>query len=170
MKQFHVGVAAEAFAAGLLSQCDCDVLVQYGANQPVYDLVATKDGQSMKVSVKGSQLGEWGLTQGHFKGALKNKDFDYADAIAEWADKHPGIVLCFVTFKGVALGQCPRVYLATVKEVAGALNTARNGNGDSVLRENHTYVRGIAAGTTDKIPDHWRFSVARVDSLLKRNG
>jgi hypothetical protein len=42
MEAFHVGVAAEAFAAGLLAQAGCDVLVQYGANQPEYDLVAIK--------------------------------------------------------------------------------------------------------------------------------
>ncbi len=35
---FHVGVAAEAFAAGLFARCELDVSVQYGANQPEYDL------------------------------------------------------------------------------------------------------------------------------------
>jgi len=42
--QYPVGVAAEAFAAGLLApdQAGCDVSVQYGANQPEYDLIAVK--------------------------------------------------------------------------------------------------------------------------------
>jgi|TARA_B100001971_G_C17796869_1_gene337375 hypothetical protein len=35
----YVGVAAEAFAAGLLAYAECDVSVQYGANQPGYDLI-----------------------------------------------------------------------------------------------------------------------------------
>ena len=43
MKQFHVAIAAEAFAAGLFAQAGCDVLVQYGANQPHYDLMVTRD-------------------------------------------------------------------------------------------------------------------------------
>ena len=33
-------IAAEAYAASLLAQAGYDVLVQYGANQPHYDLVA----------------------------------------------------------------------------------------------------------------------------------
>jgi hypothetical protein len=41
MRQYHVGVAAEAFAAGLFAQAGCDVLVQYGANQPLYDRINT---------------------------------------------------------------------------------------------------------------------------------
>ena len=43
MKQissWHVGVAAEAFAAALFARYGYDVSVQYGANQPEYDLIA----------------------------------------------------------------------------------------------------------------------------------
>jgi hypothetical protein len=56
MRQYHVGVAAEAFAAGLFAQAGCDVLVQYGADRPLYD-----DDQArclaIAVLVKGSQDG-----------------------------------------------------------------------------------------------------------------
>ena len=34
---WHVGVAAEACAAGQFARCGLDVSVQYGANQPAYD-------------------------------------------------------------------------------------------------------------------------------------
>jgi hypothetical protein len=37
MVLYHVGVAAEAFAAALFAQAGCDVSVQCGANQPQYD-------------------------------------------------------------------------------------------------------------------------------------
>ena len=37
---WHVGVAAEAYAAALFARCGYDVSVQYGANQPEYDLIA----------------------------------------------------------------------------------------------------------------------------------
>ena len=38
-------IAAEAYAASLLAQAGYDVLVQYGANQPHYDLVANNGDQ-----------------------------------------------------------------------------------------------------------------------------
>jgi hypothetical protein len=57
MGQYHVGVAAEAFASGLFAQAGCDVLVQYGANQPLYDLMITRGGVAIHISVKGSQEG-----------------------------------------------------------------------------------------------------------------
>jgi hypothetical protein len=65
MKPFHVGVAAEAFAAGLFAQAGFDVSVQYGANQPEYDLLVSRDDRFLKISVKGSQEGGWGLCQNH---------------------------------------------------------------------------------------------------------
>ena len=42
MNPYHVKVAAEAFAAGLFAQAGCDVLVQYGADQPKYDLIVSR--------------------------------------------------------------------------------------------------------------------------------
>lgn len=68
MRQYHVGLAAEAFAAGLFAQAGYDVLVQYGANQPLYDLMITRGGQAIHVSVKGSQDGGWGLIQNFKRG------------------------------------------------------------------------------------------------------
>jgi hypothetical protein len=63
ISSWHVGIAAEAFAAGLFARCGYDVSVQYGANQPEYDLIVVKGDLMLKVSVKGSQDGGWGLTQ-----------------------------------------------------------------------------------------------------------
>ena len=40
MTSWHVGVAGEAFAAGQFTRFAYDVSVQYGANQPEYDLLA----------------------------------------------------------------------------------------------------------------------------------
>lgn len=45
---WHVGVAAEAIAAALFARCGLDVSVQYGANQPEYDLMVTKDDRFLK--------------------------------------------------------------------------------------------------------------------------
>ena len=164
MDPFHVGVAAEAFAAGLLAQAGCDVLVQYGANQPEYDLVATRADQIIKISVKGSQDGGWGLIQSY-----KAEGVSYHEAADRWAaDQSPLIVYCLVQFKNVELGGCPRVYLATVEEIAAWHRASRNGLGGTILYEDHAYVRGAAANTVDRIPKKWHFSETRLSEFLRR--
>ena len=60
---WQVSTAAESFAAGQFARYGWDVSVQYGANQPEYDLVAVDGDRTLKVSVKGSRDGGWGLTQ-----------------------------------------------------------------------------------------------------------
>lgn len=165
MDPFHVAVAAEAFAAGLFAQAGCDVLVQYGANQPEYDLIATRRDRAIKVSVKGSQDGGWGLIQ-----SFKAPDVGYHEAAERWvARQSPAIIYCLVQFKGVALGECPRVYLATVREIADWHKASRNGLGGTILYERHSYVRGAAVNCTDCIPDEWRFSEARLEAMLPNN-
>ena len=47
LTQYHVGVSAEAFAAGMFAHAGCDVSAQYGANQPEYDLMAVR-GESFE--------------------------------------------------------------------------------------------------------------------------
>ena len=54
VSSWHIGVAGEAFAAAQFARYGIDVSVQYGANQPEYDLIATKGDKMLKVSVKGS--------------------------------------------------------------------------------------------------------------------
>ena len=62
MTKHQVDVAAESLVASLLAQAGYEVFVQYGANQPGYDLVAIKDDRTLRVSVKGTQLEGWILT------------------------------------------------------------------------------------------------------------
>ncbi|AFM14226.1 group I intron-associated PD-(D/E)XK endonuclease [Turneriella parva] len=69
MNSYQVGVAAEAFAAAQFARIGFDVSIQYGANQPEYDLLVTKSDRFLKVSIKGSQDGGWGLTQSYLKDA-----------------------------------------------------------------------------------------------------
>lgn len=64
-----MATAAEAFTAAQFSRCGWDVSVQYGANQPEYDLVAVDGDRMLKVSVKGSKDGPWGLTQSYLEKA-----------------------------------------------------------------------------------------------------
>ena len=110
ISSWHVGVAAEALAAACFARCGYDVSVQYGANQPEYDLIVARGDQLLKVSVKGSQDGSWGLCQGY----LTRKAADYCAAVDKWIQRHKArTVLCLVQFKGVGLDQMPRIDLAS---------------------------------------------------------
>jgi len=160
---WHVGVAAEAFAAGLFARCGLNVSVQYGADQPEYDLVVGRADKMLKVSVKGSKDGSWGLTQSYLA------DANYHAAVESWLRRHsPRTILCFVQFKNVALDAMPRVYVATPQEVASRLKATAKGRGDTILYEKHAWSsRAVAAGAVEEIPTQWRFSADRMTALLE---
>jgi hypothetical protein len=159
---FHVGVAAEAHAAGLFARCGVDVSVQYGANQPEYDLIIAKQEKMLKVSVKGSKDGSWGLTQSYLF------DANYHGAIHTWLARHSAMtIFAFVQFKDVAIDAMPRMYLASPLDIAGRLRETARGRGDTILYENHEWTaRAHGAGSVEKIPEQWRFSSARLEQLL----
>lgn len=163
MNSYQVGVAAEAYAAALFAQAGCDVLVQYGANQPEYDLVVSRRGRARRISVKGSQDGGWVLAASH-----KRRDRTYHDAVDAWASKHsdPQTLFCFVQFKDVDFGVMPRMYLATISEVVAYLKASCGGHGYTSVRENHTWASGKAARTTDTIPAAWRMTASRIAALV----
>lgn len=160
---WHVAVAAEAIAAAQFARCGFDVSVQYGADQPEYDLIVAQGERMLKVSVKGSQDGSWGLTQSYLKNA------DYHQAVKLWLSRHkPRTIFCFVQFKDVSLEQLPRLYLATPWEVADRLRATAKGRGDTILYERHAWgPRAKAAGTKEAIPDAWRFTRERAQQLLR---
>jgi hypothetical protein len=160
----HVATAAEAFAAAQFVRCGWDVSVQYGANQPEYDLVAVDSERMLKISVKGSQDGRWGLTQSLIAQA------DYHGAADAWLKKHSRkTVFCLVQFKGVPVNALPRMYLASPSEIAAWLKAAAAGRGDTILYKEHTWSsRAQAAGTTDRIPESWKFSKDRVREIAQR--
>lgn len=150
----------------MLAQAGYDVSVQYGANQPEYDLIAAKADRFLKISVKGSQDGGWGLIQSY-----KHKGVTYQEAVGAWAaDQSPKVIYCFVQFQGVGLGSCPRVYLATVPEVAAHINSSRNGHSGTILFESYSYKKGIAKGTSESLPTSWAFTKERIEQLLAACG
>jgi hypothetical protein len=159
---WHVATAAEAIVAAQFARLGYDVSVQYGANQPEYDLIVADGDKMIKVSVKGSRDGSWGLSQSKLKGA------DYqAAADAGLARHKPRTVLCLVQFRDVPLDAMPRIYIARPSEIAGRLKAASGGRGDTILYEH--YQRGpkaAGAGTVEHLPDEWRVSAAKVIELL----
>ena len=158
---WQVATAAEAFAAAQFARCGWDVSVQYGANQPEYDLVAVDGEKMLKISVKGSKDGGWGLTQSFISNA------DYRGAADAWLKKHSKkTVFCLVQFRGVSAQELPRMYLATPLEIAEWLKAAAAGRGDTILYEKHVWSdRAQAAGTIDTIPDHWKFTEERLSEI-----
>jgi Holliday junction resolvase-like predicted endonuclease len=160
----HVGVAAEAIAAAQFARHGFDVSVQYGANQPEYDLIVARGDNLLKVSVKGSQDGSWGLTQSFLKKA------DYHGAIETWLKRHGSkTAYCLVQFKGVEPNALPRIYLAWPSEIADRLRATANKRGDSILYEKHAWgPRAIGYGSVEQIPDSWLFSLQRIEQLLAK--
>lgn len=166
MKSWHVGIAAEAYAAALFAQCGYDVSVQYGANQPEYDIVVVNNDKVLKISVKGSQDGSWGLTQKY------KKSCTYHEAIEKWLNAHnKGTVFCLVQFKNVTINDMPRIYLASPAEIADRLNSSAGGRGETILYEKHVWGKqAVGYGTIDEIPDSWKFSNKRIEELLLKYG
>ncbi|MGR8932874.1 MAG: hypothetical protein ACU837_00620 [Gammaproteobacteria bacterium] len=153
-------IAAEAFSASILAQAGYDVLVQYGANQPHYDLVAVKDKRMLLVSVKGSQDGGWMLALRYVKDGVK-----YQGAITKWLEtKRDDLVFLLVQFQGIELGQTPRVYIARPPEIAEVLRSHRNGQRHEALQADwqRNHPRSQYA---DKIPEAWLFTQERIDEI-----
>ncbi len=158
---FHVGIAAEAFVAALCARCGYDVSVQYGANQPEYDLAIIRCERMLKVSVKGNSDGAWPL-------AAATENANYHGAIDNLLAKHkPRTVICLVQFCETRLMEIPRVYLATPSEVAAHMKSQRKGLGDSCLWERKSWgPRSQVPGWNDEIPAAWRFSPETIDRLM----
>lgn len=154
-------IAAESYAACLLAQSGYDVLVQYGANQPHYDLMAVKgEDRKLPISVKGSQDGGWMLAVRYLKPGV-----DYLAAIDEWLSvQRNDLIYMFVGFLRVTLGEAPRVYAARPLEIAAHLKLQSSGKGRAVLRED-TPTFYPTSKHKDKIPDEWRYSTDRIDTI-----
>lgn len=163
---WHVATAAEASAAAQFARLGFDVSVQYGASQPEYDLVIVDGEKLLKISVKGSQTGSWGLSQSQ----LQKGGANYTAAAEKWFERHkPGTALCLVQFKGVDLDQMPRTYLATPREIADRLIAASGGRGGTILHEDKTRgPKAHGAGTVERLPEEWKLSEARVRALMAK--
>jgi len=162
IQKYHIKIAAEAFAAGLLAHAGYDVLIQYGADQPDYDLAIGKLNRPLKrISVKGTQLAGWGLAGDYVREA------NYIRAADEWLQaQSEGLIFFLVSFYKVPLGKCPDCFVATAQEIAEQLKRQRGGLGHGSLALNKQRIRGAGAGTTDAIPETWQFSADRLKKLV----
>src|SRR5215216_5015859 len=123
MTPYQVNVAAEAFTAMTMSQAGYDVAMQYGTTQPNWDILATRSQRILKLQVKGSQDGGWGIFQGYLQNA------DYHGALDAWAAAQlADIVYFFVQFEKVTAGTSPRCYVARPTEILAHMKTTRGGH------------------------------------------
>jgi Holliday junction resolvase-like predicted endonuclease len=153
-------IAAESYTACLLAQAGYDVLVQYGANQPDYDLVAVKDKRMLPISVKGSQDGGWMLAVRY-----KEKGVTYHEAIDRWlAAQRDDVIFFFVQFSAVSVGGVPRVYVARPVMIAEQLKSQRNGEGYGALQEDRLR-HSPKSSFSERLPELWNFSALRIDEI-----
>jgi Holliday junction resolvase-like predicted endonuclease len=156
MTSHQVAVAGEAHAASLFARAGFDVLIQYGPNQPNYDLIASRAGIAVPISVKASRKAGWGLIQSYKKGRT------YTDAADAWlADQRPDTVFCLICFKGKQLDEAPLAFLATPREIAEQHKTGKNGHGTTCLYLDYTPSRGVGKGCRHQIPKEWAFTQER---------
>lgn len=153
-------MAAESQVAALFAQSGYSVFVQYGANQPGYDLAVSNNEKTVLASVKGSQNGGWILT-------AKKKDGTYQSALDEWRKKNARYLFCFVQYEGVTLGSMPRIYLALGEDVARHLETGAWGKINLSLIEHKTITKGPKKGQVQSVPANWALSEARIHALFK---
>jgi hypothetical protein len=163
---WHVATAAEAIAAAQFARLGCDVSVQYGANQPEYDLMIARGDPVLKISVKGSSDGGWGLTQTQLKQWRKaNPDGppNYLAAADMWLARHKSrTAMCFVNFRNLSLASMPRIYLAWPREVADKLKGARGGLGDTIL-----FDLPLSNSAKAVVSQEWIMTEERLRTLLE---
>jgi len=135
------------------------VFVQYGANQPGYDLAVSDDRKTLLVSVKGSQTGGWILTS-------KKKSGTYAEALDIWTSKNSRYVFFFAQYQRVAVGNMPRAYLALGSEVSAHLRTGAWGQLALSLIEHKEPTRGKKKGQIQRVPESWRVTDQRVNYVF----
>jgi hypothetical protein len=164
-----ITVGAEGIAAAQFARCGFDVLVQAGRDKPWYDLVVTRTGSLLKVSVKASEDAEWRLTSGYTRSdqAIGGMPFDIRNAIDRWLASHGSrTVCCLVQFSRVAIDEMPRIYLALPAEVAQIMRETADHIGRCVVRESYEWTRPDGSTDIETLPSSWRFSPERVEELL----
>lgn len=163
-----ITVGAEGIAAAQFARCGFDVLVQASRDKPWYDLVVTRAGSLLKVSVKASDDGEWRLTSGYTRGgqALSATPFDVRSAIDRWLASYGSrTVCCLVQFHGVAIDQMPRLYLASPAEVGQVMRQTADRIGLCAVKERYEWSRAGSA-QVEMLPEAWRFTPERIEDLL----
>ena len=168
-----MSVGAEGIAAAQFARCGFDVLVQAGRDKPWYDLVVTKAGNLLKVSVKASDNGEWALPSGFIRRVAETNGMrvDCLSAIDMWRSGYGSrTVVCLIQFEGAAIHELPRVYLASPDEIAANMREVAARTGRCTLLEMYEWTAANGARNIEMLPEKWHFSQDRVQELLLAQG
>lgn len=169
-KSWPITLGAEGIAAAQFARCGFDVLMQAGRDKPWYDLVVTRAGNLLKISVKASEDGQWSLTQGYSRQApeIAGNRFDCHAAIDRWVNSHGSrTVCCLVQFEKVALHEMPRIYLAFPCEIAALMRETSDRLGRCALFEKYTWTPADGTLRSEALPSSWLFSQDRIEELLQ---
>jgi hypothetical protein len=164
-----ITIGAEGIAAAQFARCGFDVLVQAGRDKPWYDLVVTRGGNLLKISVKASENGEWALTTGYTRkvAEINGMRTDSRSAIDMWrAGCGSRTVCCLVQFESVAIHELPRIYLASPDEIAAAMNDTAQRTGRCTLLEHYEWTATDGVRHLQTLPASWHFSPQRVFDLV----
>jgi hypothetical protein len=168
---WQISLGAVGMASSQFARCGFDVSVLSGPNKPWYDLLVARGENLLKVVVKGSEDGAWGLIESYLKRAsdMSGKKADYQGAIDLWLDHHgTRTAICLVQFEGVSVQQLPRIYLASPDELAPFLRESVDRLASPILHEK--YVWGSVAdgaAAVETLPSAWLFAESRVQELLQ---
>src|SRR6185437_4699012 len=164
-----IAIGAEGIAAAQFARCGFDVLVQAGRDKPWYDLVVTRGGNLLKISVKASENGEWSLTSGYTRkvAEINGMRTDSRSAIDMWRSGCGSrTVCCLVQFEGVAIDELPRIYLASPDEIAAAMHDTAQRTGRCTLLEHYEWTAPEGVRHLQILPAAWHFSPQRVFDLV----
>lgn len=164
-----ISVGAEGIAAAQFARCGFDVLVQAGRDKSWYDLVVSRAGSLLKISVKASDNGQWWLTNGFSRRAqdLAPNRIDTGSAVNMWLSSYGSrTVCCLVQFENVALDEMPRIYLACPQEIAQRMRETAERAGQCALFEHYGWADADGAERIETLPESWRFSEERIQQLL----
>lgn len=169
-KTWPITFGAEGMAAAQFARCGFDVLIQAGRDKPWYDLVVTRAGSLLKISVKASENGQWSLTQGYTRRAPEaiGSKLDCHAAIDRWSDSYGSrTVCCLVQFERVALHEMPRIYLAFPQEIAARMRETTDRLKLCALHEKYSWMAEDGSRRIEALPPSWLFSEARIEELLQ---
>lgn len=164
-----ITVGAEGIAAAQFARCGFDVLVQASRDKAWYDLVVTRAGNLLKISVKASEDGEWRLTSGYARNGqvTGGATFDMRDAIDRWQASYGSrTVCCLVQFSAVDIDEMPRIYLALPGEVAETMRETASRIGRCTVCERDEWMLPDGSPKLETLPSEWRFSPRRIEELL----
>lgn len=168
-----ISVGAEGIAAAQFARCGFDVLVQAGRDKSWYDLVVSRAGYLLKISVKASDNGQWWLTNQFSRRAqdLAPNKIDTGSAVNMWLSSYGSrTVCCLVQFESVALDELPRIYLACPQEIAQRMRETAERAGQCALFERYDWTDSEGSACIETLPESWRFSEERIQQMLEQQG